>query len=114
VIRDLDLNSFSSCCPVADVEDDAVDLLNAEGRNLRQPSRKQIKAAEQQAFDQLWYGRHVYLSRPEAGEKSAIKIETMYGKQALQRCEACLFRLEGRLGMLRWVLSGAPFNNYDT
>lgn len=112
MIRDLD--SFSSCCPAADAEDDAVDLLNAEGGKLRNPSRKQIKAAEQRAFDQLWYARHVYLSRPEAGETSAIQIEAKYGKQALQRCETCSLRLEGRLGALRWVLSGAPFNNYDT
>lgn len=112
MIRNLD--SFSSCCPAADVEEDAADLLNTEGSKLRKPSRKQIKAAEQKAFNQLWYARHVYLSRPEAGEKSAIKIEMMYGKQALERCEPCLFRLEGRLAALRWVLYGAPFNNYDT
>ena len=109
MIRDLD--SFSSCCPAADVEDDAVDLLNTEGKKLRKPSRKQIKESEQQAFNHLWYARHVYLSRPEAGEKSAIKIEMKYGKKALQRCEACLLRLEGRLGLLRWVLYGATFNN---
>lgn len=112
MIRDLD--SFSTCCPAADVEENAVDLLNTEGGKLRKPSRNQIKAAEQKAFNQLWWARHVYLSRPEAGEKSAIEIEMMYGKQALQRCEACLLRLEGRLGVLRWVLYGAPFNNYDT
>jgi hypothetical protein len=113
MIRDLE-DSFSSCCPAADAEDDAVDLLNAEGGKLRKPSRRQIKAAEQTAYNQLWYARHVHLRRPEAGETSAIEIEAMYGKQALQRCETCLLRLEGRLGMLRWVLYGAPFNNYDT
>ena len=112
MIRDLD--TFSSCCPAADAEDDAVELLNAECGKLRKPSRKQIKAEEQRAFNQLWHARHVYLSRPEAGETSAAKIEAMYGKEALQRCETCLLRLEGRLGMLRWVLYGAPFNNYDT
>jgi hypothetical protein len=103
VIRDLD----DFCCGSAASEN------NYTG-GIQKPPRKQIQAAAQRAFDELWYARHVELGRPDAGEKSATEIEIKYGKQGLQRCEACVLRLEGRLGALRWILYGAPIDNYDT
>jgi len=112
MIRDLD--AYSTCCPAAEAEDDAGDVLNTEGTKLTAPSRKQIKAAAQEAFDRCWYARHRSLGGPEAGRKSAELIETKYGPKALDLCDDCLLRLEGRLGVLRWVLHGAPINNFDT
>lgn len=112
MIRDLD--SFSSCCPAAAIEDADGGLLNAHSTKLTPPSRKQIKAAAQEAFDKCWFAGHVQLGRPEAGEASARAIEVKYGKEALDICHSCLCRMEGRLGALRWVLYGAPINNFDT
>jgi hypothetical protein len=109
-----DLETFSSCCPAAAVEEADGGLLNTDGTTLSRPSRKQIKAAAQAAYDKCWYAGHVQLGRPEIGEKSAQGIEVKYGKDALDSCDACLLRLEGRLGALRWVLHGAPINNFDT
>ncbi len=78
------------------------------------PTRKQIGAAVQETYDRLWFTRHVELGRPAAGEKSALMIETKYGKSALSICDECELRLEGRLGALRWVLYGTAIDNYDT
>ncbi len=78
------------------------------------PTRKQIAAAAQEGYDRLWYARHVGLGRPAAGEKSALMVETKYGKAPLAICDACERRLEGRLAALRWVLYGTPIENYDT
>ncbi len=77
------------------------------------PTRNQIAAAAQEAYDRLWYARHVALGRPTPGEKSALLIETKYGKSALAICDAGERRLEGRLAALRWVLYGTP-ENFDT
>lgn len=112
MIRDLD--SFLSCCPAADLEQNAGGLLNTDGTKLTRPSRKQIKAVAQEAYDKCWYAGHVQLGRPEVGETSAQLIEVKYGPEALALCDDCLLRLEGRLGALRWVLHGAPIDNYDT
>ena len=112
MIRDLD--TFSSCCPAAAAEEGEGGLLNTDGTQLTRPSRKQIKAAAQEAYDKCWYAGHIRLGRPEAGEQSAMELEVKYGKQALDLCDCCLLRLEGRLGALRWVLHGAPINNFDT
>ncbi len=76
------------------------------------PTRKQITAAVQEAYDRLWYARHLGFGRPAAGEKSALLLETKYGKAEI--CDECELRLEGRLGALRWVLYGAPIDDYDT
>jgi hypothetical protein len=95
MIRDLD--DFCCAAAVASENECAGGILQSGGAKLSKPSRKQIKAAAQRAFDQLWYAGHVELGRPEAGEKSAIEIEMKYAKQTLQRCEACVLRLEGRL-----------------
>lgn len=112
MIRDLD----SFCCAAAANAGDEYTGGSPKfgATKLSKPSRKQIKAAVPRAFDQLWYAGHLELGRPPAGEKSAILIETKYGMHALQRCEACVLRLEGRLGALRWVAYGAPIDNYDT
>ncbi len=48
------------------------------------PTPKQIAIAVQETYDRLWYARHVALGRPAAGEKSALLIETKYGKSALE------------------------------
>ena len=116
MIKDTDAFSSlsSTCCPAAAVEETTGGLLNAEGTKLAGPSRKQIKAAAQETYDKCWYAGHVQLGRPEVGEKSAQEIEVKYGKDALDLCDGCLLRLEGRLGALRWVLHGAPINNFDT
>lgn len=112
MIRDLD----SFCCAAAANSENEYTggLPKSGGMKLSKPSRKEIKAAVQRAFDQLWYAGHVELGRPDVGEKSAIEIEMKYGKQALERCEECVLRLEGCLGALRWVAYGAPIDNYDT
>lgn len=112
MIRDLD----DFCCGAAAASENEYTggILQSGGTKLSRPSRKQIKAAVQRAFDELWFARHVELGRPEAGEKSATEIEMKYGKQALHRCEVCVLRLAGRLGALRWFAYGAPIDNYDT
>lgn len=101
MIREIEFN----CCDAFDSgSDDA----------LRRPKRAELKAAVQEAYDRLWYFRHVALDRPAAGEKSALLIETKYGAASLAICESCALRIEGRLGALRWVQSGTSINNYDT
>jgi hypothetical protein len=112
VIRDLD----DFCCSAAAASENECTsgILQSGGAKLSKPLRKQIKAAAQRAFDQLWYAGHVELGRPEAGEKSAHEIEAKYGKDALDQCDDCLLRLQGRLGALRWVLHGSFIENYDT
>lgn len=112
MIRDLD--DFCCAAAAASEHEYTGGIFQFGGAKLSKPSRKQIKAAADKAFDELWYAGHVELGRPEAGEKSAIQIELKYGKAALQKCEACVLRLEGRLGALRWVAYGAPIDNYDT
>jgi hypothetical protein len=112
MIRDLD--AFASCCPAAALEEADGGLLNADGNKLTKPSRAQIKAVAQEAYDKCWYAGRVQLGRPHVGETSAHMIETKYGKEALDLCDDCLLRFEGRLGALRWVLYGAPINNFDT
>lgn len=108
-----DLDDFCCAAAAASENEYTSGILPFHGAKLAKPSRKQIKAAADKAFDELWYAGHVELGRPEAGEESAIQIETKYGKAALQRCEMCVLRLEGRLGALRWAAYGAP-SNYDT
>ncbi len=91
--------------------------VGAAGRDGKRPTitptRKQIAAAAQEAYDRLWYARHLGLGRPAAGEKSALLLETKYGKSALAICDAWERKLEGRLAALRWVLYGTP-ENFDT
>jgi hypothetical protein len=93
VIRDLD----NFCCGAAAASENEYTggILQSGGAKLSKPSRKQIKAAAQKAFDELWYARHVELGRPDVGEKSAIAIEMKYGTKALERCEECVLHQVG-------------------
>ncbi len=109
-----DLDDFC-CAAAANTENEyGNSSLKFGGTGFSRPSRKEIEAAAERAFDALWYAGHLELGRPEAGEKSAFEIEMKYGLESLQRCEACVLRLEGRLGALRWAAYGAPIDNYDT
>ena len=99
MIRDID-----SCCGVA----------TGTEHRIRKPNRAEITAAVQEAYDRLWYARHIALGRPAVGEKSALLLETKYGQAPLTMCEACELRMEGRLGALRWALHGSAIDNYDT
>ena len=101
MIREIDFN----CCDMTGGRSDA---------GPPRPKRADIKAATQEAYDRLWYVRHVALGRPAAGEKSALEIETKYGPQSLAICDACELRIEGRLGALRWVLFGTSIDNFET
>lgn len=102
-----DFEGFSYCCPTAGL---------AEQRyyGLHKPSRKEVASAAEEAFDKLWYARHLEIGSPEAGQESAKQIEIEYGTEALTLCEECLLRMEGRPGALRWILDGAFIENYDT
>lgn len=85
------------------------------GSNTKaKPTRKEITAKVQQAYDTLWYVRHQQLGAPGIGLKSAQEIECKYGLAALDLCDECVLRLEGRLGALRWVLYGSAIDNSDT
>lgn len=111
-----ELETFDGCCgamiTAATVTDGVAP--NGTGYKLSKPSREQILAAVREAFDKIWYARHIQLGRPSVGEESAAEIERIYGKSALDICDTCLLRLEGTLGGLRWVAYGAPIDNYDT
>lgn len=98
---------------ISNMDGTAAGSADSESR-CNKPTRKQIAAAVQKAYDRLWYARHVELGRPEGGEKSARLLETKYDKSLLKMCDECELRLEGRLGALRWVLYGTAADNYDT
>ena len=101
MIREIDFN----CCDMTGGRSDAVP---------RRAKRADIKAAAQEAYDRLWYVRHVFLGRPAAGEKAALELEAKYGPASLPICDACELRIEGKLGALRWVLYGTSIDNHDT
>ena len=101
MIRDID----SSCC---------ADNNHRPRKERSKPTRAKIRTAVQEAYDHLWYVRHVELGRPAVGETAAQEIETKYGRASLDICAECQLRIEGRLGALRWVYYGSPVDCYDT
>jgi hypothetical protein len=111
-----ELENFECCCGAVITAATVAGGVapNGTGYKLSKPSRKQILAAVRETFDKIWYARHLQLGRPSVGEESAVEIERIYGKSALDICDTCLLRLEGTLAGLRWAAHGAPIDNYDT
>jgi len=84
----------------------------------------EIRAAEGECRDRLWYARHVSLMAKDDGSayrldildpssSSADRIEAKYGLETLELGADAIARLESRLAALRWVL-GDEWENLDT
>jgi hypothetical protein len=74
----------------------------------------EVRRAEQEAFERLWYARHVELGEPEPGLWPAHLLREAHGENINDGLnEAGAARLEGTLSALRWVL-GDEWGNLDT
>ena len=91
---------------------------------LKIRSRKQIKNAENEKSELVWYLRHRILEEAgRLGSNKAIVKKARVGSQRVEKkygggkplciCNSCYSRLEGELAALRWVL-GDKWGNFDS
>jgi hypothetical protein len=74
-------------------------------------SEREIRRAEQEAFERLWRARHVEIGEPAPGLWQAHNLTEHHGED--EPDEIGVARLEGTLSALRWVL-GDEWGNLDT
>ena len=81
---------------------------------MTKPMRKlpEVIKANDELFDKRWYGVHVEIGSPEAGEKNAKRIEKKYGKETLET-EIREGLLDGKHSAIRWILGG-EWDELDT
>jgi hypothetical protein len=76
---------------------------------------KKINEAEEEFFNRVWHGRHLFLkSKSKVAHAEAKKIEKKYGKKNLGPYDDFEWgMINGKLSALRWVL-GEDWDMLDT
>jgi hypothetical protein len=82
------------------------------GAALMRPERE-VRRAEQEAFERLWHARHTEDGEPAEGLWQAHLLREFHGENMHGLDETGVARLEGTLSALRWVL-GDEWGNLDT